>query len=111
MKDVGNLNRPSDSCENAKKSGLEKMAKGRGQGEMAKGPPTLSHLLSSMFVFLRSPFRATVHYPLSQKRVKMFSETFVTTYPYKRDSNTSKRTCILTHNYLKEKTRKKKKVF
>ena len=29
-------------------------------------------------------------------------------YLYKRDSNTSKRTCILIHNYLKEKTRKKK---
>ena len=43
------------------------------------------------------------------KRVKMFSETFVTMYLYKRDSNTSERTCI--HNCLKEKTRKKKKVF
>ena len=42
------------------------------------------------------------------KRVKIFSETFVTKYLYKRDSNTSKRTCILIHNYLKEKTRKKK---
>ena len=45
------------------------------------------------------------------KRVKMFSKTFVTKYLYKRDSNTSKRTCILIdliHNYLKEKTRKKK---
>ena len=27
---------------------------------------------------------------------------------YKHDSNTSKRTCSLMHNYLKEKTRKKK---
>ena len=169
------------------------MAKGRGQGEGAKGPPTLSLLLSSTFVFLRSPFRATVYYPLStihcplrleqassqwareffsngdardlqmsiqehlpflkahdhaatipalvlvkrhfflfsvllqrkvfgdfflmivfhrrSKRVKMFSETFVTMYLYKHDSNTSKRTCILIHNYLKEKNRKKKKVF
>ena len=42
------------------------------------------------------------------KRVKIFSETFVTKYLYKRDSNTLKRTCILIHNYLKEKTRKKK---
>ena len=58
-------NRPSNSWEKAKKSELEKMAKGRGQGERAKGPPTLSLLLSSTFVFLRSPFRATVHYPLS----------------------------------------------
>ena len=164
------------------------MAKGLGQGERAKGPPILSLLLSSTFVFLRSPFRATVHYPLStihcplrleqassqwarefffqcrckgsidvhlgasdifkssysrcnysgfsisttplfflfsvllqrkgfgdlflmmvfhrrSKRVKMF----FTMYLYKRDSNTSKRTCILIHNYLKEKTRKKKK--
>ena len=32
-------------------------------------------------------------------------------YLYKRDSNISKRTCILIHNYLKEKTRQKKKVF
>ena len=128
------------------------MAKGRGQEERAKGPPTLSLLLSSTFVFLRSPFRATIHYPLStvhcplrleqassqwareffsngdardlqmsiqehlpflkahdhaatipdlvfgdlflmmvfhrrSKRVKMFSETFVTMYLYKRDSN------------------------
>ena len=58
-------NRPSNSWENQRKSELEKMAKGRGQGERAKGPPTLSLLLSSTFVFLRSPFRATVHYPLS----------------------------------------------
>ena len=45
------------------------------------------------------------------KRVKIFSKTFVTKYLYKRDSNTSKRTCILIdliHNYLKEKTCKKK---
>ena len=42
------------------------------------------------------------------KRVKIFSETFLTKYLYKRDSNTSKRTCILIHNYLKEKTREKK---
>ena len=42
------------------------------------------------------------------KRVKIFSETFVIKYRYKRDSNTSKRTCILIYNYLKEKTRKKK---
>ena len=42
------------------------------------------------------------------KRVKILSETFVTKYLYNRDSNTSKRTCILIHNYLKEKTRKKK---
>ena len=41
------------------------MAKGLGQGERAKGLPILSLLLSSTFVFLRSPFRATVHYPLS----------------------------------------------
>ena len=33
----------------------------------------------------------------------MFSETFVTMYLYKRDSNTSERTCLLIHNYLKEK--------
>ena len=42
------------------------------------------------------------------KRVKIFSERFLTKYLYKRDSNTSKRTCILIHNYLKEKTSKKK---
>ena len=136
-------------------------------------PPTLSLLISSTFVFLLSPFRATVHYPLSTvhyawnrlvhsglesffqcrckgsidvhlgafgilkahthaaaipaglalvkrhffsifrfavyfgdlfltmvlhrrlKRVKVFSETFVTKYLYKRDSNTLKRTCIM----------------
>ena len=44
------------------------------------------------------------------KRVKTFSETFVTMYLYKRDSNTSKRTSILIHNNLKEKTRKKKNI-
>ena len=46
------------------------------------------------------------------KRVKIFSKTFVTKYLYKRDSNASKRTCILIdiiHKYLKEKTRKKKR--
>ena len=42
------------------------------------------------------------------KRVKILSGTFLTKYLYKRDSNTSKRTCILIHNYLKEKTREKK---
>ena len=31
------------------------------------------------------------------KRVKMFSETFVTMYLNKHDSNTLKRTCILTY--------------
>ena len=37
------------------------------------------------------------------KRVKIFSETFATKYLYKRDHNTSKRTCILIeHSYLKE---------
>ena len=30
------------------------------------------------------------------KRVKIFFETFLTKYLYKRDSNTLKRTCILT---------------
>ena len=45
------------------------------------------------------------------KRVKTFSETFVTMYLYKRDSNTFKRTFILIHKYLKEKTRKKKTLF
>ena len=164
-------NRPSDSWENGKKSELEKMAKG---GVWERGRKVL--LLSSTFVFLRSPFRATVHHPLSNihyawnrlvhrgpesffpmamqgkmsiqahlpflnahdhaatipalalvkrhffflfsillqkkvfgdlflmmvfhcgsKRVKMFSETFVTMYLYKRDSNTSKRTFILNY--------------
>ena len=42
------------------------------------------------------------------KRVKILPETFVRKYLYNRDSNTSKRTCILIYNYLKEKTRKKK---
>ena len=37
------------------------------------------------------------------KVVKTFSETFVTKYLYKRDSNTSKRTCIFIYSYLKEK--------
>ena len=55
-------NRPSDSWEKAKKSEVEKMAKGRGQGERAKDPRILSLLLSSTFVFLRSLFCATVHY-------------------------------------------------
>ena len=41
------------------------------------------------------------------KRVKTFSETFVTMYLYKRDSNTSKRTFIKT----RKKTRKKKTLF
>ena len=161
------------------------MAKG---GVWERGRKVL--LLSSTFVFLRSPFRATVHHPLSNihyawnrlvhrgpesffqcrckgsidvhlgafdifkssysscnyscfsisktplfflfsillqkkvfgdlflmmvfhrrsKRVKMFSETFVTMYLYKRDSNTSERTCVLIHNYLKEKLARKKSV-
>ena len=42
------------------------------------------------------------------KRVDIFSETFVTKYLYKRDSYTKKRICILIHNYLKDKPRKKK---
>ena len=50
-----------------------------------------------MMVFLRR-----------SERVKICSETFVTKYLYKRDSNTSKRTCILIHNYLKEKPRTEK---
>ena len=43
------------------------------------------------------------------KRVKTFSKTFVTKYLYKRDGNKSKRTFILIYNYLKKKTRKKKR--
>ena len=40
----------------------------------------------------------------------MFSETFVTMYLYKRDCNISEyKYTKLIHNYLKEKTRKKKK--
>ena len=179
-------NRPSDSWENAMKSELEKMAKGRGQEEGERtsfNPPTLSLLLSSTFVFLRSPFRATVHCPLRleqassqwareffsngdardlqmsiqehlpflkahdhaatipalalvkrhfflfsvllqrkvlflimvfhrrSKLVKIFSETFVTKYIYKRDSNTSKRTCMLIYNYLKEENSQEKRKF
>ena len=42
------------------------------------------------------------------KQVKIFSETFVTKYLSKLDHDTSKRTCILIHNSLKEKPRKKK---
>ena len=42
------------------------------------------------------------------KRVDIFSETFVTKYLCKRDSNTKKRICILIHNYLKVIPRKKK---
>ena len=42
------------------------------------------------------------------KRVDIFSETFVTKYLCKRDSNTKKRICILIHNYLKDIPRKKK---
>ena len=53
-------NRPSDSWENAEKKGARKHGEGRGQGERAKDPLTLSLLLSSTFVFLRSPFRDTV---------------------------------------------------
>ena len=142
------------------------MAKG---GVWERGRKVL--LLSSTFVFLHSPFRATVHYPLStihyawnrlvhsrpesffqcrckgsidvhlggfdifktsysscnyscfsisktpifflfsvlflmmvfhrrSKWVKMFFETFVTMYLYKRDSNTLERTCLLIHNYF-----------
>ena len=42
------------------------MAKGRGWGERTPfPPPTLSLLLSSTFAFLRSPFGAAVHCPLS----------------------------------------------
>ena len=40
----------------------------------------------------------------------MFSETFVTMYLYKRDCNTSECTCVLIHNYLKEKLARKKSV-
>ena len=151
----------------------KKWRRGRVRKRGRKVLPTLSLLLSSTFVFLRSPFRATVHYPLSTvhyawnrlvhsglesffqcrckgsidvhlgafgilkahthaaaipaglalvkrhffsifrfavyfgylfltmvlhrrlKRVKVFSEMFVTKYLYKRDSNTLKRTCIM----------------
>ena len=43
------------------------------------------------------------------KRIKIFSETLVAKYLYSVIVIiTSKRACILIHNYLKEKTRKKK---
>ena len=34
------------------------------------------------------------------KRVKIFSETFVTKYPYKGDHNTSKRKLMYTYSYI-----------
>ena len=52
------------------------MAMGRGQEEKAKDPPTLSLFLSSTFFFLCSPFRATVHYPLSSRLVFGRPESF-----------------------------------
>ena len=58
-------NRPSGRWEKAKKSELEKW---RLDGVRERGQKILllsALLLSSPFVFFRSPFRATVHYPLS----------------------------------------------
>ena len=45
------------------------------------------------------------------RRVKAVEKLVIYRYPYylyKRDSNKSKRTCILIHNYLEDKTRKRK---
>ena len=52
----------------------------------------------------------TIVFHRRQKRVKIFSGTYVTKHLYKSDSKTSNVhvSCILIHNYLKEKTRKKK---
>ena len=44
------------------------------------------------------------------KRVKTFSETFVTMYLYKRDSNTSKRTSIFIHNYSERENSQEKNI-
>ena len=43
--------------------------------------------------------------------LKLRFDRYITMYLYKRDSNTSKRTSIFIHNYLKEQTRKKKTLF
>ena len=64
-------------------------------------------LFSVLLCFRRFFFMMVFH--RRSKRVKIFSETFVTKYLYKRDSNKSKRTFILIYNYLKKKTRKKKR--
>ena len=52
-----------------KEKQARKNGEGAGLGREGKRtyfpPPTLSLLLSSTFVFLRSPFRDTAHYPLS----------------------------------------------
>ena len=65
-------------------------------------------LFSVLLCFRRFFFMMVFH--RRSKRVKIFSETFVTKYLYKRDSNKSKRTFILIYNYLKKKTRKRESV-
>ena len=69
---------------------------------VATEPPiTHSHLFSREIVRIR-------HVTLSAASMGF---KYSIKYLYKRDSNTSKRTCILINNYLKEKTRKKKESF
>ena len=66
---------------------------------VATEPPfTHSHLFSCKIV-------RTGHLTLSAPSIGF---KYSIKYLYNRDSNKSKRTCILIHNYLKEKTRKKK---
>ena len=56
-------NRPSDSWEKAKKKWAKRNGEGAGLGREGKRSfYSLSLLFSSTFVFLRSPFRAPVHY-------------------------------------------------
>ena len=66
---------------------------------VATEPPiTHSHLFSCEILRIR-------HLTLSAASIGF---KYSIKYLYKRDSNTLKRTCILIHNSLEEKTRKKK---
>ena len=68
------------------------------QNETVATEPPITHSHLSEIVSIR-------HLTLSAASIGF---KYFIKYLYKRDSNTSKRTCILIHNYLKEKTRKKK---
>ena len=91
------------NCNNYNTSNSIEQYKHLKQNEtVATEPPiTHSHLFSREIVRIR-------HVTLSAASIGF---KYSIKYLYKRDSNTSKRTCILIHNYLKEKTRKKKESF
>ena len=87
------------NCNNITSNSIEQYKHLKQNETVATEPPiTHGHLFSCEIVRIK-------HLNLSAASISI---KYSIKYLYKRDSNTTKRTCILIPTYLKEKTRKKK---